>query len=440
MPTALEEMDQTLAMTAQVVISEFTEEARAEMADLDQFPLVQIVEVLDDRTCELCEYMDGMWLRRDSPDFERWARSPHINCRRTLHYVSGPGLEADFVPPPDELVEKHGHFIRDPDKYAPLRILAQPEGRDFVFVRVKDPETGEMVSVMRWRTQIYDIPGLTPETIHLAPMGGGAEGWYPSRRMEHALRRNRPHVISDLANGVTRARRATVGEYDVCYKPDPGPDSEFRHVWNPPNEEAAYLVDQGLGLNLVPPTVARETAKGEWTASVQIWDETGEQAAHLAQAIEDEEDEDGSLAERLGLSRQSRDAGKMFWFDGLIGNHDRNWGNILVDMTRPLDEEQRLIAIDHGLTFFPPDFYATAPRWVRDEEELRQLRDRLVVLLVDEELGQRLRYLLDENPTDAMRHLAEVLGASRYGVFRETVQLNIDLINDWLNQFESGTL
>ena len=158
---------QALAITAQVLIGDLTEQARAEMADIDRFPLAQIVEVLDDRTCPLCEYMDGMWLRRDMPDFARWSRSPHVNCRRTLHYLSGPGLEADFIPPPAELVDEHGHFIRDPDKYEALRIPAQPEGRDFVFKRVRDPRSGVLVSVLEWRTRMYEIPGLRPGTIHI---------------------------------------------------------------------------------------------------------------------------------------------------------------------------------------------------------------------------------------------------------------------------------
>lgn len=178
MPTALEEMDRILAITAQVIISDLTEQARAELADADLFPLVQIIEVLDDRTCLLCEYMDGMTMDRRMPGYERWARPPHINCRRTYGYISAEEMQIDeegrpvpveptFVEPPASLVDKHGHFIRDPDKYAPLRIPAQPEGRDFVFKRIKDPATGRLVSVMEWRTRMYEIPGLRPDTIRI---------------------------------------------------------------------------------------------------------------------------------------------------------------------------------------------------------------------------------------------------------------------------------
>jgi hypothetical protein len=178
MPDLPEIMNQHLTMTATVIVGELDAEARAELADLALWPLAQIVEVLDERTCPLCEYVDGMILDRRSPEFERWRNPSHINCRRTLAYVSsrereiGPDgqpipTRPDFVEPPAALIYKHGHFVVDPERYSPLRIPAQPEGRDFVFKRIRDPESGDLVSVLHWRTRMYEIPGLKPGTIQI---------------------------------------------------------------------------------------------------------------------------------------------------------------------------------------------------------------------------------------------------------------------------------
>jgi len=173
-----ETITEHLRMTATVTVRALDAQAREESADLALWPLAQRIAILDERVCELCEYLDGMIMRRDSPDFAQYGKPVHINDRCRIAYIGADEVEIDehgrpvpmtpdFVAPPLELIRKHGHFIADPDRYAPLRIPAQPEGRDFVFKRVRDPRSGDLVSVIDWRTRMYEIPGLFPETIHI---------------------------------------------------------------------------------------------------------------------------------------------------------------------------------------------------------------------------------------------------------------------------------
>ena len=171
---------QRLTLSASVVIRDLDAEARADLADLDRWPMAQIVEVLDDRTCPLCRYMDGMVLDRRMPEFDKWVLPPHINCRRTVAYVAGDEMELgpdgkprpigpDFIEPPRDLIEKYGHFITNPEKDAALRVMAQPEGRDFIFARVKDADTGIITPTLFWRCEPVDLPGLDPGVCHVRP-------------------------------------------------------------------------------------------------------------------------------------------------------------------------------------------------------------------------------------------------------------------------------
>ena len=105
----------------------------------DEFPLAQIIETLDDRVCPLCASVHGLIMDRRSPEYAKWRDPSHINCRRILAYIGkdernedGSPVAPDFQAPPDELVQKHGHFHIDSRKYSELRVPARPEGRDFI--------------------------------------------------------------------------------------------------------------------------------------------------------------------------------------------------------------------------------------------------------------------------------------------------------------------
>lgn len=137
---------------------------------------------------------------------------------------------------------------------------------------------------------------------------------------------------------------------------------------------AAYEVAKLLGLDVVPPTVLRRV-RGE-PGSVQLW-------------IEDVITEAGRAAERLH-PRPALDfvhqMQRMYIFDYLVANDDRNAGNILLD-----PETWRVWLVDHTRTFqrfaplddqlarigtCPQDLYETLRSW--QEEDVRQkIRQRL---------------------------------------------------------------
>lgn len=106
---------------------------------LDEFPLAQIIETLDERVCPLCASVHGMILDRRSPEFAQWKAPSHINCRRVIAYIGkdevnedGSPVAPDFQRPPDEIIQKHGHYHVDSKKYSELRVPSRPEGRDFI--------------------------------------------------------------------------------------------------------------------------------------------------------------------------------------------------------------------------------------------------------------------------------------------------------------------
>jgi len=84
------------------------------------------------------------------------------NCRHVYVYYAADEPQAqevgEFEPPPEEIVDRHGHFVSKPQKYRDLRVPATPEGRDFIVRRVKDPRTGEIVT----RIDFLKMPETLP--------------------------------------------------------------------------------------------------------------------------------------------------------------------------------------------------------------------------------------------------------------------------------------
>jgi hypothetical protein len=152
-------------MTAAILIHNLDMAACVDALPADEFPLFEIVEENDEDTCDLCLEEDGKTISRDDRNFEDVTAIPHINCRRTIAGISkdevgpdGNPVEPNYEPPPAHLVEKHGHFMVNREKYAPLRIMAQPEGRDFVARPVVDKH-GKTRLRLDWRIPEYEIPG-----------------------------------------------------------------------------------------------------------------------------------------------------------------------------------------------------------------------------------------------------------------------------------------
>jgi hypothetical protein len=99
-------------------------------------------------------------------------------------------------------------------------------------------------------------------------------------------------------------------------------------------EAAAYALSERLGIGRVPPAVVRRIDGVDGT--VQIWVEGAVAEVDLLRA--------GSLAPP-SVARWNQHKQVMFLFDNLIGNRDRNQGNILVD------RQWNLWLIDHTRAF-----------------------------------------------------------------------------------------
>lgn len=114
--------------------------------------VAEFVGPIDARTCPLCRFLVGSRFKVGSDEFVRYQPPLHINCRHFYVYLErgAPGAEPDFRRPPEELVSRHGHFISQPAKYEAVRVPASPTGRDFILRRVKDPETGQIVTRLDW--------------------------------------------------------------------------------------------------------------------------------------------------------------------------------------------------------------------------------------------------------------------------------------------------
>ncbi len=151
------------------------------------------------------------------------------------------------------------------------------------------------------------------------------------------------------------------------------------------SEIAAYELDKLLALNMVPPTVERQL-EGH-SGAAQLWVE------NITDMQKDESPDDARKA------NWDSQLARMIMFDDLIGNTDRNRGNMLRDST------WNLILIDHSrsfgsdtdinfkLTRIDADFWAriesltpalvdtTLGRWVPDggRKAMLERRDKLRV-------------------------------------------------------------
>jgi hypothetical protein len=149
-----------LAATATATYTEITNLAEDLTLPASEYPLAQIIETLDDRICPLCQFLHGKIIQRGTPEWEQYRLPSHINCRRTFAYISqedAPDNPPDFTPPPQDLLQKHGHFHTDPHRYEPLRVPAYADRRQFILIRTRDPQTGALQSILSHLTDIDDI-------------------------------------------------------------------------------------------------------------------------------------------------------------------------------------------------------------------------------------------------------------------------------------------
>jgi hypothetical protein len=174
-------------------------------------------------------------------------------------------------------------------------------------------------------------------------------------------------TIEDIGTGVTRPRRAhptpSVPVESLVWKVlPPGKRSGFWESYR--SEIAAYELDKLLDMRMVPPAVER-SVQGEVGAAI-MW----------LEGIRSVKQTGGKVPTGVIWGKALR---RMLLFDNLIGNADRNAGNILIG------SPGELILIDHSRAF------------VAD----RRLPNK--VERVDAELWERMKTLTAEELTRALR-------------------------------------
>ncbi len=199
-----------------------------------------------------------------------------------------------------------------------------------------------------------------------------------------------------------------VGERRVVYKPVAGE----RPLWDFPDgtlaarEEAAYVVSEALGWDIVPLTFRRDGPYG--LGMVQLWQEpdpvqeavtlVGESVVpegflHVFDGLDDRDHVVSLVHEDTPQLR------RMAVFDAVVNNADRKGGHVLA-MTGG-----HRFGVDHGLTFHVEHKLRTvlwgwAGERLTDDDRtgLERLADRL-----EDELGEQLTDLITPHEVEATR-------------------------------------
>ena len=212
-------------------------------------------------------------------------------------------------------------------------------------------------------------PSFAPAQQAVAPAPetkvptSGAKIWLGRyAEFEEYLRTAPIERIEDVGQGVTNPKRVFfspggLAESAVAKPLRPG--RRQAHWESYKSEIAAYELDRLLGLDMVPVTVER-TVEGA-QASVQLWMTDCRHYSDLK-------------SQRSPNPRKwSKDIYRLRAFDAVIGNIDRNSGNMLVD------EDWNIILIDHSRAF-------SADRMPREKEITRLDRKFFAALkALDEE-------------------------------------------------------
>jgi len=221
-----EDLELALRMAGQVLVTETQQETRLAVASGSGTERVAFSAVGD--TCPLCLALDGKVFRADSDDARRFTPPLHINCDCIWTGVGDDEVGAvDWFTPADaqseemrDLIESHGHFVTNPDKYTALKVPSGPTGRDFTFRRGKAGEPG----TVEWRRPRYELDGLDSsvkqsgvtttgpkfetlklKTLKKAETISEMEAWAVQRF---------PHMTFDLAKGELESVRAGLAKLD----------------------------------------------------------------------------------------------------------------------------------------------------------------------------------------------------------------------------------
>ena len=165
-------IENLIGSTTGVVVTDSFTRGWESAAPEAEFPLAQRSEILDSATCRLCRSVDMRIVRRTDPWYQRFRRQLHINCRGVWLYIDASEVDNEGKPTaPDwpaegetfadedgneatlqQLIDRHGHFVREPEKYASLNVPARPDGRDVIFFRERLPGGGLAPHVTaKWR-------------------------------------------------------------------------------------------------------------------------------------------------------------------------------------------------------------------------------------------------------------------------------------------------
>jgi uncharacterized repeat protein (TIGR03843 family) len=199
-----------------------------------------------------------------------------------------------------------------------------------------------------------------------------------------------------------------IGERRVVYKPVAGE----RPLWDFPDgtlaqrEEAAYLVSEALGWDIVPLTFRRDGPHGP--GMVQLWQEP-DSVQEAVTLVAESDVPDGWLHVFDGVDDRDRVVSlvhedtealrRMAVFDAVVNNTDRKGGHVLA-----MPSGHRY-GVDHGLTFHTdPKLRTVLWGWAGDPltDAERACLERLQDLL-DDELGEQLVELVTPFEVEATR-------------------------------------
>ena len=178
-----------------------------------------------------------------------------------------------------------------------------------------------------------------PPSVALAPVPPDAE-------IEKFLREAKVIATKGTKKGVTGSLRATLSDGTLThdaqiqtieeskreFRSERGIEFDFRDSWT--FNIAAYRIDRLIGLNMVPVSVTRTHRS---TPAAFTW--------WVDDYLMDEQDRTKNKLEAPDRGSYSRQRAMMHVFDELIGNVDRNMGNILYL------KDWRLVLIDHTRAF-----------------------------------------------------------------------------------------
>ena len=206
--------------------------------------------------------------------------------------------------------------------------------------------------------------------------------------IEAHLKRASVERIEEIGTGVTRPRRAYLSPREPVASATwkvlpPGRRSGYWESYK--SEIAAYELDKVLGLDMVPPAVEREI-NGETGAAI-MWIEGTRSVKQTG----------GKMPAGAEWAKASR---KLMMFDNLIGNPDRNAGNILLGVPG------EFILIDHSRAF-------VADKKLRHKFERvdAALWDR-IRSLTPEDVKRALGTWLDDRAIDAMIERRNLMAAA----------------------------